>query len=260
MPNVRVVGVDWATESKKRAAVELAPQSGVLSLVKVAQPFSDADAGSTLKDQGLIVVAVDTPFGWPKDFSSFVSTWSASTGGPPPPTSLSFSLRTTDLVVKQETGKQPLSVSADRIGLCARSWVNVVTAEKVANRIDVGQRPTPERPVIEVYPGASLKVFAKHSNSTVDEVEFKKKRASREVALKGLLSMFGVRDQQHLAKQLIGVGEEDSDAADAFLAALTALAYLGKLPGWSVRRPSDTELTSAQTEGWIFFPQRETKN
>lgn len=254
MPNVRVVGVDWATESKKRAAVELATQSGVLSLVKVVQPFSDSDAGSTLKDQELNVVAVDTPFGWPKDFSSFVSTWSASTGGPPPPTSLSFSLRTTDLVVRQETGKQPLSVSADRIGLCARSWVNVVTAEKVANRMDVGQRPTPERPVIEVYPGASLKVFAKHSNSKVDDADFKKKQASREAALKGLFSMFGVQDPKQLTKKLIGVGEEDSDAADAFLAALTAVAYLDRLPGWSVRRPTSNELTLAETEGWIFFP------
>ncbi len=254
MPNVLVVGVDWATESKKRAAVELATQSGVLSLVKVLQPFSDADAGTTLKDPGVNVVAIDTPFGWPKDFSRFVSAWSASTGGPPPPTSARFSLRTTDLVVKQETGKQPLSVSADRIGLCARSWVNVVTAEKVATRIDVGQPPTPERPVVEVYPGASLKVFAKYSNSTVDEVAFKKKRAIREAALKGLFSMFGVQDPNQLTKKLIGVGEEDSDAADAFLAALTALAYLGQLPGWSVRRPVSHELALAETEGWIFFP------
>lgn len=254
MPNVRVVGVDWATESKKRAAVELATQSGVLILVKVVQPFSDADAGSTLKDPGLDVVAVDTPFGWPKDFTGFVSAWSASSGGTPPPTSQSFSLRTTDLVVRQETGKQPLSVSADRIGLCARSWVNVVTAEKVADRIDVGQRPAPERPVIEVYPGASLKVFAKHSNSKVDDADFKKKRASREAALKGLSSVFGVQDPNQLTNMLIGVGDEDSDAADAFLAALTALAYLGQLPGWSVRRPASHELALAETEGWIFFP------
>lgn len=254
MPNVRVVGVDWATESKKRAAVELATQSGVLSLVKVVQPFSDADAGSTLKDRGLNVVAVDTPFGWPKDFTGFVSAWSASTGGPPPPSSASFSLRTTDLVVRQETGKQPLSVSTDRIGLCARSWVNVVTTEKVANRIEVGQSPTAERPVIEVYPGASLKVFAKHSNSTVAEADFKKNRGSRQAALKGLFSMFGVQDPNQLTNKLIGVGEEDSDAADAFLAALTAVAYLGQLPGWSVRRPTSNELTLAETEGWIFFP------
>ena len=256
---VRVLGVDWATEAKSRAAVELVLEGTTLSLERVKEPFSDTDAGTEFNDTGLDVIAVDTPFGWPAAFTTFVSQWSAMSGGVQPPSSDSFRFRNTDLVVKAETGKQPLSVSSNFIGLTTRSWTDVVANAGVSNRIDTGQGSPSERPIIEVYPGASLKVFAKSSppNSNISTDDFKKKRASRERTLRGLVSMFGVTDPHGLFDRLVGVGEEDSDAADAFIAALTGLAYLGHLQGWSVRGPSTSnEQSLASTEGWIFFPTK----
>lgn len=249
MERARILGVDWATEAKKRAAVELVSTPRSLTLASVRTPFTDAEAASALTDAGLAVMAVDTPFGWPSAFTSFVSKWSA-TRGHPTPSSTDFSFRRTDLVVRAETGKQPLSVSSDRIALCTRSWASVVHAKQATDRVDVGQAPT--RPIIEVYPGASLVVFARRYELELEH--YKKDWAIRRTLVRRVASLFGVEGPNELIASLAGTGNDDSDPTDAFIAALTAVAYLERLAGWDVRRPRDEELIAAQTEGWIYFP------
>ena len=241
---LRVLGIDWATKPANRAAVELAGRR----IVNVVHPFTDEDAIAALNREDVDVIAVDTPLGWPAGFSQFVEGWSATEGGAPPPEGSAFSMRLTDLVVRQEVGKVPLSVSSDRIALCARSWVEVFVRAGAAGRVDAGQTPTPARPVIEVYPAAALAQF------DVAPDGYKKAKVARRALLSKVLRRFALDDGGHLPA-LVGSKDDDAHVADALLAGLSGLAWGGALKGWGVRRPKAGERAAAAREGWIFFPQ-----
>lgn len=156
-----ISGIDWAVESRNRAAVilETSPTNGAVRVVDVAQPVTDAYASQLCRNAASAVVAVDTPFGWPAEFSDFVARWRADgVPGQVVPDSARFRFRLTDSQVWEQLGKCPLSVSADRIGLAARTWVELLQREGLADTVDPGcGRETGTGPtLIEVYPGATL--------------------------------------------------------------------------------------------------------
>ncbi|HEY0468621.1 MAG TPA: DUF429 domain-containing protein, partial [Polyangiaceae bacterium] len=134
----RVVGIDWATERKNRALVVIDVVDDGRCIVSHVKPMVDDDAAvQVCLDPTNAVVAVDIPFGWPSQFSEFVSKWKPTTQTVAPPASDTFRLRLTDRVVKKEVPKEPLSVSSDRIAMGARSWANMVAARELWSRIDV---------------------------------------------------------------------------------------------------------------------------
>lgn len=259
MAPVRVAGIDWATEAKKRALVGLVTDGGALVVEKVLSPLTDAEIRRALGDDGLEVVAVDTPFGWPRGFVQFVQGWAAAGATATPPDSKAFRYRTTDLVVWKELGKQPLPVSSDRIALTTRSWTEFVVSQNLSGRIVAGGGRLPKTAgasVIEVYPGASLIAFAQGASGKERRLVtdgYKADQAIRRTLLAGLFEQFVLTDTKQI-DAIAGATDEESDRTDAFLAALTAIAYLGKLPNWDVRRPRQNEDEDAKTEGWIFFP------
>ena len=68
-----------------------------------------------------------------------------------------------------------------------------------------------------------------------------------------LFARFSVDCSPEDATRLASTGK-DSDKTDAFIAALTALAYADAM-GRSVHRPSPEQTDAARREGWIFFPK-----
>ena len=71
--------------------------------------------------------------------------------------------------------------------------------------------------------------------------------------LDSLFARFSVDCSPEDATRLASTGK-DSDKTDAFIAALTALAYADEM-GRSVHRPSPEQTDAARREGWIFFPK-----
>lgn len=248
---MRVLGLDWATEASRRAGVVLEKVRSGLRLLEVHDGVTDEQTLSFLADERLDVIGVDTPFGWPRAAVEFLQRLSVLEASPLPPSGRVFSDRLTDRIVKDEFGKQPLSVSSDRIALCTLSWLRVAARAQLSGRVDVGQGGV-TRPVFEAYPGAALQQFSRWLGFSGKD--FKKRRAARREALQALFEHFELEDPGGRFERLVGEDDEASDVADAFLAACNALAFAQALPGWGVRRPTLDELELARTEGWMFVP------
>ena len=253
MSGICVAGIDWSTDLKNRALVTLRVGEGI-AVQRVESPLRDERVVEVCKNKLLSVVAVDVPFGWPVEFSNFVSGWLPQVPEEVPP-SENFRFRTTERRVQRELGKTPLSVSSNFISLSARAWADIVYREGLGGRIDVGQYDniSSNPGVIEVYPAATLTSLAQRNGGEFDG--YKKNKEKRSKLLNTILRQFKIECDNQFKARLAGNGEEDDDKTDAFLAALTALMYLGKVKGWTVRKPSgEEERNVALKEGWIFFP------
>lgn len=260
---MRIVGIDWATEKKNRALVSLTTGTQA-AVCEVLSSVSDEVAMQICRDDQNAVVAVDIPFGWPRKFSEFVATWSPTAATAAPPASDDFRLRQTDRVVKTEVPKEPLSVSADRIAMGARSWTALISKSDLAAQVDVEGKPKERIPtLIEVYPGATAIALGRDRQRLADEESYKSDPATRRALVKHVASAIGV-SLGRFEDEIVSQGK-DSDETDAFLAAVTGRIYaasqvgsLPKLP-WTVRCPRTAdEMEAARVEGWIFFPTPES--
>ncbi len=254
---LRVVGIDWATEPKNRALVELYFDTlrRRIIIAQVTSPLSDDWVVRATRERALSVVAVDVPFGWPQSFVQFVGAWSPGdrTQDRQLPPREDFSYRTTDLVVQKTVGKWPLSVSSDRIALGAFAWAKLVERNGLHEQVDwgVGRAGQSGPTIIEVYPAATLAAWVKASDLVIDG--YKKDQQVRTTLLGCLFERFNVDCSADDATKLASTGK-DSDKTDAFIAALTALAYANEM-GLSVSRPLPEQIDTARREGWIFFPK-----
>ncbi len=126
----------------------------------------------------------------------------------------------------------------------------------LGDRIDPGTGwPRSGRPVlIEVYPGATLAAFYPKGHEVRTE-QYKTSREARGRLLGQVLTRFQLQCDQTVHARLVGTTDSDADAMDAVIAGLTALVYLGRVPGWRARRPTIHEAADAAREGWIFFPE-----
>jgi hypothetical protein len=272
---VSIAGIDWASEAKNRALVVLKYNPARTSIVvcNAVSPLPTTEVVRVCNDTSTAVVAVDIPFGWPMKFTDFVSKWcpQSSKKQRPPPASRDFRYRITDLVVHDSLGKWPLSVSSDRIALGARAWTQVCVENSLGERIDLtGDGSVTSSPrIIEVYPAATLAALA-GANVPIEIEGYKADAEVRRRLLQALCQRFRVRFSKSVQlDHLVAVGD-DSDLADAFIAALTGLIYLHKstlgdgndkaptagpdLYRWEIRRPDEKERKAAQEEGWIFYP------
>lgn len=164
---------------------------------------------------------IDVPFGWPDAFVEAIT--AHREGGPWPDTALhQLRFRRTDLHVQRETGKWPLSVSTDRIGITAFRAARLLSHAS-ADRTGAG-------PLVEVYPAAALR------------------RWELEPSLEALAG----RTASWLAipRESNAVLGTSRDAFDALVASLvTRAAALGLCD------PIDRQdIDAAGREGWIALP------
>jgi hypothetical protein len=211
--------------------------------------LGDDELVAVITDPAVERTGVDAPFGWPDEFVAAVRAHHDGAGWPEPEAGTSadprqrMRLRRTDLVVAAETGRWPMSVSADRIAVaamrCARlQWlVAGVAGASAVDRSGVSGR------MAETYPAASLAAWALPATGY--------KGAGAEAVSRRATSLTGVLERTGLtADDEVVVRLAASDHIfDALVCAVVARAILD---GATAGPPPD-ERDVARREGWIHW-------
>ena len=233
-------GVDLAAEPRGTAlaVIEWSQSSARLIQLQLGvtdEPIVDI---ATRVDK----IGIDCALGWPHDFVEFMVEYGNDSlptrqvdGGMDWRRRLAY--RHTDRYVRDVTGRWPLSVSTDRLGLTALRCAGLLT-RMVAEGIHVDRSGTGV--VVEVYPGASLRRWGLDTSGYRTET---RARARLVTALEADAPWLDVAGFQELIIS-------SADALDAVIAALAARAsWLGLCAG-----PPPEYSAVARREGWIALP------
>lgn len=225
-----VAVIDWAGPSARVIALEL----GVSDERIAAIAPSVASLG------------IDCAFGWPDDFVSFVRRHAA---GDPLDRSAEertgsgmdwrrrLAYRETDRVTRERTGRWPLSVATDRLGLTAMHCAALLESlAEVLGPVDRAGGGV----AAEVYPSATLRLWG------FSTVGYKADAATRAILLDTIVQRAPWIDLAPVA----GLMTASDDAFDAVIAALAARAH--SLGLW--HRPPAESINRASREGWIVLP------
>ena len=234
-----VAGIDLAAEPKGTALALIEFENHKATLVYLSQGLDD----QALLDKTINAdkVGIDCAFGWPIEFAKFIAQNQDPKNKEPIDGGMDFrrtlSFRETDRVIKELTGRWPLSVSTDRLGLTAMRCAGLLSRyQQSGTKVDRSGAGK----LAEVYPGATLRTWS------FDTTNY---RVNKEVRAKLIQEL----NQQapwlelgtHAALMI-----ESSDAFDAVIAALAARAvFQGKY-----NRPTRDQQAAAEIEGWICLP------
>ncbi|GAA4513795.1 DUF429 domain-containing protein [Brevibacterium yomogidense] len=234
------IGVDLAAgpEGTALARIDWTGTSAGLVRVQVGiddSPIVDASRGAT-------AVGIDCAFGWPVEFVDFLTEHAS---GRLPPRSLTgkdwrrqLSYRHTDRFVRDITGRWPLSVATDRLGLTAMRCAELLSAFSLAGE-DVDRSGSGR--LVEVYPAAALRCW------DIPVAGYKRHASKRIEALDNLLS---AAPRLEITPDQRVVLERSDDAFDAVVSALVAGAHAR---GHTSPPPHELQ-DAAQVEGWIALP------
>ncbi|MBJ7289420.1 DUF429 domain-containing protein [Williamsia sp.] len=234
---MRTVGVDLAAEPAKTAVATIDWQRGRATLADVRLGATDDDLVAAC--EGAARVGIDSPFGWPDDFVTFISAHhrhDAPTHGPLNTRAARGPLvrRTTDDVVRERTGLIPLSVSADLIAHVALRCVGVLHALGVTDRVD-GR-------AVEAYPAAALSTWGFTSRGY--------KGRANDAVRRTLVGQFTDAAPWFDLGPYDDLCMRSDDAFDAVLAAFLArAAAIGR-----THLPTGPQRAVAVREGWIHLP------
>ncbi len=234
-------GVDLAAEPRGTALAIVDWTSSSATLVDLQLGITDkpiVEAASQVDKLG-----IDCALGWPQEFVKFMSQQADSyltghifDGGMEWRRRLAY--RETDRHVREVTGRWPLSVSTDRLGLtamrCAGLLSRLSSSGVEIDRSGAGL-------VAEVYPGASLRLWGLNTTGYRTSEDL---RAELLSTLKSQAPWFDPGDAEDLMIS-------SCDAFDAVIAAFAARAVaLGKYVA-----PEATQSGLAHVEGWIALPE-----
>jgi predicted nuclease with RNAse H fold len=185
--------------------------------------------------------AIDAPFGWPLGFHAALRSWERL--GPWPDIARDdLRFRVTDRVVRAQSARAPLSVSSDRIAVCAWRCAGLLTRWQITDRLGSSG-------VYEVYPASALRAWALPGvglyKNTRDPGAAATARAELVVALRaecGWLELEPASSWEAVAG--------NHDLLDALIAALIGRACLH---GATVQPPQHHQ-AAARIEGWIHLP------
>jgi predicted nuclease with RNAse H fold len=232
------LGIDLASQPKGTAACAIEWAAGRARVVDIA--CGQDDEALLARIAGADKVGIDVPLGWPDAFVDGVARF--HTGGEwPGATVVALRYRATDEVVAARTGRWPLSVSTDLIGVPAfRAARLVARLAKDGDPVDRGGAGR----LVETYPAAALRLWGLTAT--------RYKRREGLASLRGLLAALQRRTRGWLALDIAArrlCGSRD-DALDALVAALVArAAALG------LCEPPPAHLAARATrEGWIALP------
>jgi hypothetical protein len=216
-------------------------------------------------------VAVDVPFGWPEEHTTFLEKWSATPApgeaiSPPPRCCFEYRLcdRSMMRLLKQEGRVATvLAVGPDKIASAAYQWATQRLGMPGYERVDVGYAAPGGGGVayFETYPSAYVRLsypsFAgyktlKASGEGEDPAQDQPaERQARHDLLDSLRADYHI-DTTHCASALeAACSTSASDAYDGFLSAITAWDYLKwrTRQAGTVRMSSPTELLGTRTAG-----------
>jgi predicted nuclease with RNAse H fold len=237
-------GIDLAAESKGTALALIEFSGNKANLIYLEQGLDDQVLIAKTHDADK--VGIDCPFGWPIQFSKFINSHQdlenqeLIEGGMDFRRELSF--RETDREIKRLTGRWPLSVSTDRLGLTAMRCAGLLSKYQ-AKGIEVDRAGS--KLLVEVYPGATLR------NWNFDTSGYRVSSEARESLLQQLEQKAPWLEISNFGQQMI----QSADCFDAVIAALAARAvYLGHY-----NKPTSAQIESARVEGWIALPTGQIK-
>ena len=237
-----VAGIDLAAEPKGTALALIEFKANIAELVFLEQGLDDqALIDKTIKANK---VGIDCAFGWPIEFAKFIAQNQDPKNKNPIDGGMDFrrtlSFRETDRVIKELTGRWPLSVSTDRLGLTAMRCAGLLSRYQQAgtevDRSGAGK-------LAEVYPGATLRTWSFDTGNY---------RVNKEVRAKLIKELNRQAPWLELgAHQELMI--ESGDAFDAVIAALAARA----IHQGQYNKPTADQHKRAVIEGWICLPSRE---
>lgn len=234
---MRTVGVDLAAADAGTAVATISWTSGAARVDSLVLGASDAEVVTAAS--GAAKVGIDCALGWPDDFVAFVAAHAdgdvAPDGGAEWRRTLAY--RETDRVVRDRTGRWPLSVSTDRLGLTALRCAGLL-GRLAAAGVDVDRAGDGD--IAEVYPGASLRLWG------FDTARYRVEPEARMRLLDALRAAAPWLDTAGKDALMIRSG----DAFDAVVAALAARAVA--LERTTI--PDAAQLPRARREGWVHLP------
>jgi predicted nuclease with RNAse H fold len=239
---VLTAGIDLAAEPKGTALAILEFQNNKAKLVFLDQGLDD----QALIEQTINAdkIGIDCAFGWPIEFAKFIAKHQDPTNKDLIDGGMDFrrnlSHRQTDRMIKELTGRWPLSVSTDRLGLTAMRCAGLLSKYKQAG---VAIDRSGSGKLAEVYPGATLR------NWDFDTTNYRVIEDARAGLLKQFKAQAPWLDTKGFETKMI----ESSDSFDAVIAALAARAvYLDQYT-----KPTEDQQAAAEIEGWICLPKGE---
>jgi predicted RNase H-like nuclease len=245
-----VVGIDCATDPRK-VGIALADCDGArCALVGVELGESrESLAGkiaSWLPAEGPALLALDAPLGWPASLGPALVQHVA--GEPVGQTPNLLFRRGTDRFVKEEIGKQPLDVGADRIARTAHSALRLLAdvRQLTGHPIPLAWSPeiTDGPAAIEVYPAATL---AAHGLPAAGY------KTPPDAELRAEIFR-GLGERVAIQPELRDLPRSNADALDAVVCVLAGRDFLlGR-----ALTPADPD--EAKREGWIWVPGRASRS
>jgi predicted nuclease with RNAse H fold len=237
-----IAGVDLAAEPKGTALALIDWSEGAANLVHLQLGATDEHIIDASKETHKI--GIDCALGWPIEFVQFVVEHSQPTPSTNPIDGgidwrRRMAYRETDRQVREITGRWPLSVSTDRLGLTAMRCAGLLSKMQQGG-LEVDRSGAGR--VVEIYPGASLRLWG---FETAGYRASPDRRAELLAELQGQAPWFALAN---FAELMI----ESCDAFDAVIAAFAARsAALGHY-----QKPTQAQLPGAQIEGWIALPAK----
>lgn len=240
-----IAGLDLAAEPKGSALAVIDWGAKEARLVSLVLGVDDDLAVSTALESEKF--GIDCALGWPIDFVSFLNehqNLSSKTlpfdGGATLRRNLAH--RETDRMVREITGKWPLSVSTDRLGMTAIRCAGLLSKMETHFQVD---RSGFGR-VVEVYPGATLRGWFTATSG------YRNSDSIRQALIEELCNRAPWLNLSTSKELMI----ESCDAFDSVLAAMAArAAQLG-----ASTAPSESQLGVAAVEGWIHLPTIEIES
>ncbi len=237
---VFAAGVDLAAQAQGTALAVICFSPTLAQVTQLRVGVNDneiADVAATVS-----AVGIDCAFGWPDDFIRFVVGHAAGdrldrSGDLGIDWRRHLAYRATDRDTRDRTGRWPLSVATDRLGLTAMHCAALL--DLLRERFGTIDRSGAGL-TAEVYPGAMLRLWG------CDTRGYKTEPSARAA----LLAELGARAPWLQLGEFAPLMIESDDAFDAVIAALGARANsLGMCPG-----PPAALASQASREGWIRLP------
>ncbi|THJ67980.1 DUF429 domain-containing protein [Arthrobacter echini] len=234
-------GVDLAAESTGTALAVL-DWSGAEVNAQVHLGTSDAEIAATAPK--VATLGIDCAFGWPDDFVAFITRHARgdrvdSTVDAGMAWRRRLAYRATDRATRDITGRWPLSVATDRLGLTAMHCA--VLLDAVSDALGAPVDRSGAGTAVEVYPSATLRGWQFDTRGYKNDADVRRTLVARLLERAPWLAL----DEETLALVVAS-----DDAFDAVVAALAARAHA---LGLSHPVPHGYH-EQARREGWIALP------
>ncbi|MET3807312.1 putative nuclease with RNAse H fold [Nakamurella sp. UYEF19] len=237
------MGVDLAAQDKKTGLAVLRWSVGSVVLEHLQVEAGNIEIRSAGADAA--VTGIDCPLGWPAAFTDLLLAHRAHAAGPETGRDIEarriLAFRRTDFHVHSETGRWPLSVSADLIGYPAMRAAGLLAGWTPGGK--PLRRSGVNSCVAEVYPAAALSRWGLTSRGYKADPDLRRTVIDR---LGSLAPWLDLGDGEELCAR-------SDDAFDAVVAGVVAGAVqLGRTRG-----PAPEDLVLAEEEGWVHLPDKD---